>query len=313
MAHDHSHHQSSEALRNAFLLTLVILAIEIVAGAAANSLALLSDAGHILTDAVALALAWVAARLAARPPDARNTFGYRRSTILSALLNASVLVVIAIAVTVEAILRIRHPQQVDAVIIVPAALAAILVNSYIALRLHRSRSSSLNVRAALLHVVGDLVASAGVVAAGLAILIWRAYVVDPLLSLAIALLISYGAWHVVRDALSILMEGTPADVDLDRVREAMLEVPGVDDVHDLHVWALSDGFRLLSAHVSVPDQRLGDFAALLADLKLVLRRRFQIDHATIEPECEDCRVATRRPIQLHPHNVERPRAEAPTE
>jgi cobalt-zinc-cadmium efflux system protein len=296
--HRHSHDMTGERLRNAFFLTLVILVVEVVAGYAANSLALLSDAGHILTDAFALGLAWFAARLAARPADERNTFGYQRSSILAALLNAAVLLLITVFIGIEAFMRVRHPEHVQGGLVIVAALLAIVVNAYIAFGLRGEGEENLNVRAALLHVTGDIAASVAVIVAGVVILVWGAYLADPLLSFFIALLIAYGAWQIVRDTVLILMEGTPRGVDLDLLREAMSEVPGVTEVHDLHVWALSDGFRLLTAHVLAPEQSLSDTAALLADLKLLLRRRFHIEHSTIEVECVDCRVPQRRPIQL---------------
>jgi cobalt-zinc-cadmium efflux system protein len=298
MHHRHQHVATVDRLRNAFLLTLVVLALELAAGLFANSLALLSDAGHILTDAFALALAWFATRLATRPPNERNTFGYQRSGILAALINALLLVAITLAVLVEASLRLRHPEHVSAQFVIPAALAAIAVNGYIVFGLRPEREENLNIRAAFLHVAGDIAASAAVVAGGILILFWHVYLVDPILSIAIAALIAYGAWNIVRDAFVILMEGAPTDVDLAELAEAMREVPGVTDVHDLHVWALSDGFRLLSAHVSIPDQSLADTATLLSDLKLLLHRRFHIEHSTIELECIDCRVVPRRPIRL---------------
>lgn len=303
--HEHTHHMAGRSLRTAFLLTVIILVVEAVAGFAANSLALLSDAGHILTDAFALALAWYAAHLATRPPTERNTFGYQRSGILAALANASLLLLIAVFIGIEAFVRLRHPQHVEGVPVVIAAALALLTNAYIAFALRRGSEDNLNIRAALLHVIGDMAASAGVIVSGAVILLWHTYAADPLLSLAIVLLIAYGAWQIVRDTTSILMESTPRGVDLERLQVAMMEVPGVEDVHDLHVWALSDGLRLLSAHVSVPDQSLADASNLLADLKLLLRRRFHIEHATIELECVDCSVPQRRPIQLHQRGSER--------
>lgn len=295
----HHHHAAGDRLRVAFFLTLIILLVETAAGLAAHSLALLADAGHILTDAFALGLAWFAARAAQAPPDARNTFGYHRSGILAALLNAAVLILIAAAALVGALLRVRHPSQVEGGLVLAAATVALLVNLYIASELRHDRHSNLNIRAALLHVISDAAASVAVMVGGALILIWHLYIADPILTIGIALLIAVGAWQIARDTVSILMEGTPAGVDLDALREAMREVPGVLDVHDLHVWALADGFGLLSAHVTVPEQSLADAADLLADLKLMLRNRFRIEHATIETECIDCRVIRRRPITFH--------------
>lgn len=296
--HTHHGHLASSALRTAFILTLAILAVEAVVGYAANSLALMSDAGHILTDAIALGLAWYALRLSDLPADKRNTFGYRRSGILAALGNAAALIVVAGVVVAEAVFRLRNPEHVQGGLVIIAAAGAILVNGYIALALRGESQENLNVRAALLHVFGDIGASAGVIVSGVGILLWHAYRLDPLLSLAIGGLIAYGAWQIVRDTVLILMEATPRGVDLDALQSAMKEIPGVDDVHDLHVWALADGFYLLSAHVTVPDQSLADLANLLSDLKALLHRRFHIEHATIETECVDCRIPPRRVIQL---------------
>jgi cobalt-zinc-cadmium efflux system protein len=304
--HDHSlhHHHlaAGDRLRTAFFLTLIILFVEAAAGLAAHSLALLADAGHILTDAFALGLAWYAARAAQTPPDERNTFGYHRSGILAALLNAAVLILIAGAALVGAVLRFRYPSPVQGGLVLAAATVALLVNVYIASGLRHERDSNLNIRAALLHVVSDAAASVAVMVGGILILVWHLYVADPILTMGIAVLIAVGAWQIARDTVGILMEGTPPGVDLDALRDAMREVPGVLDVHDLHVWALSDGFELLSAHVTVPEQSLADAADLVADLKLMLRNRFHIEHATIETECLDCRVVRRRPVTFHSGN-----------
>lgn len=297
-AHAH-HHVAGGALRAALLLTSLILIIEVVAGFLSGSLALLSDAGHILTDVVALGLAWFATRLSTRPASTQHTFGFGRSGILAALANASVLALVALLIAGEAVIRLGHPEPVEGLTVVIAALLAIIVNVYIAVSLHDQGHHNLNVRAALLHVVSDIGASVGVVISGILALTFHLYVADPIVSLLIAALIGFGAWQIVRDAVAILMEAVPRGVDTGAIQAAMLEVPGVEDVHDLHVWALSDGYRLLSAHVTVPDQSLADTATLLSDLKLLLHRRFHIEHATIEPECVDCRVPPRRVIPLH--------------
>ncbi len=301
--HHHGHGLAGARLRNALVLTVGILVIEVVAASLSGSLALLADAGHIVTDVFALGLAWFATRLTELPPNQRQTFGYQRSGIVAALINGTLLVIISLGIAIEAVLRLRHPQSVNGSLVVAAALVAILVNAYIAAGLRGERHDNLNIRAAFLHVVGDLAASVGVVLAGVLILLTHQYLLDPLISLAIAALITSGAWQIVRDTVAILMESTPRDVDLEALRAAMHEVPGVDDIHDLHVWALSDGFRLLTAHVAVPEQSLADAANLLDDLKLLLHRRFHIEHATIEVECIDCRTVRRRPIPLVPRGT----------
>ncbi|MGH2449361.1 MAG: cation diffusion facilitator family transporter [Chloroflexota bacterium] len=291
------HEHGESRLRDALLLTIIILVIEVVVGWRANSLALLSDAGHIVTDVFALGMAWFAQRLAHLPSDQRHTFGYQRSGILAALINAILLVLIGLAVAVEAVSRLHHPQTVSPLPVIAAAAAAIAVNAFIALRLHQSGQDNLNIRAALLHVVGDIAASIGVVISGLVILIWHANLADPIISLLIAVLIGIGAWRILRETVIILLEGTPGDVDLEKLALAMREVPGVEDVHDLHVWALSDGFRLLTAHVGVPDQSLVDAANLISDVKTLLRARFHIEHVTIELEALN-QPRSGRPIYL---------------
>lgn len=297
--HTHEHHLVGRALRTAFLLTGIILIVEVGAGYLSHSLALMSDAGHILTDVAALGIAWFVAHLSQKPATEQHTFGYQRGRILAALANAAVLLVVAVIVAIEAVVRLEHPQPVKGAIVIVAALLAIAVNTYIAVVLHQHHEGDINVRSALLHVVSDIGASAGVVVAGAFALTLRWYVVDPIVSILISVLIAYGAWQIIQDTLVILMEGAPRGLDLTKVRNAMLEVPGVEDVHDLHIWALSDGYRLLSAHVKIPDQALADTSTLLSDIKFLLQTRFHIEHATIEPECLDCRVPPRRVIRLH--------------
>jgi cobalt-zinc-cadmium efflux system protein len=298
-SHVHHHRPAGKALGVAFALTSVVLVVEAVAGYVSGSLALLSDAGHVLTDVAALGLAWFVTYFSERPASEQHTFGYHRSRILAALANATVLLVIAAVIAVEAVVRLQHPRAVQGGVVIAAAVLAIGANAYIAVALSPHRGENLNVRSALLHVVSDIGASLGVVVSGLLAVTVHSYAADPIVSLLIAALISYGAWEIIRDTVVILMEGAPRGLDLAQVRAAMLEVPGVEDVHDLHVWSLSDGYRLLSAHIMVPDQALADTATLLADVKRLLHQRFRIEHATIEPECIDCRVPPRRVIQLH--------------
>jgi cobalt-zinc-cadmium efflux system protein len=233
--HDHTHELTGGRLRLAFLLTLVILATELTAGLVSHSLALLSDAGHILTDAIALGLAWFAVAQGRRPADSRRTYGYQRVGILTALVNGATLIVIVAAIAVEAVQRLRHPEPVQGAVVIAAALVAIAVNGFIGLSL-RGAGGDLNVRAALLHVVGDLAASVGVVAAGAVVLLTGWLPADPLLSLGIAALIAFGAWGVVQRTVHILLEGTPTGLDVAAVRAEMEAYEGVRSVHDLHVW-----------------------------------------------------------------------------
>src|SRR2546421_11012708 len=236
--HNHTHGLARNSLRLAFFLTLIILIAELVGGLLANSLALLSDAGHVITDIFALGLAWFATVQADRLPNARKTFGYHRVGILAALVNALTLIVIAFAILLEAIQRFQHPEPVQPLIMFLAAGIGIVVNLFIGFGLMRE-GDNLNVRAAMLHVFGDVGASVGVIVAGLIILFTDWTIVDPLLSVAIAALIAVGAWRILRDTTDILLEAAPKDLSMPNLVKDMKSIKGVQDVHDLHVWSIT--------------------------------------------------------------------------
>ena len=275
-------------LKRALALTCVILAVEFAGGLFSHSLALLSDAGHVLTDVFALGLAWFAVEQAKRPADQRRSYGYHRVSILAALVNAVTLIVIVVAIAYEAVRRIANPEPVQGVIVIVSALVAISVNSYIAVGL-RGDTKSLNLRAAMLHVVGDVAASVGVVVAGVVILLTGWLYIDPLLSLAIAVLIAFGAWRIVRETVNLLLEGTPRDINLGAVTSEIMDTARVTGMHDLHVWALSSEEMALSCHVVVGDCPLADAEHVVRDLERRLCARFDIGHTTIQIEsCHPC-------------------------
>ena len=287
------------------MLTLIILVVEAASGVVAHSLALLSDAGHILTDGFALGLAWFAVEQARRPSDSSRTYGYHRAGILAALVNGATLIVVVGAVAFEAVRRLQHPEAVHGGLVVVAALVALGVNTFIALNL-RHAGQDLNVRAALLHVVGDVVASLSVAIAGAVILLTGWLPVDPLLSLAIAGLVAYGAWGVVRTTIQILLEGTPRGIDLEAVRRGIEQFHGVHSVHDLHVWSLSSDASVLSCHVVVEDELLSDAEHRMRELEIQLCEKFGIGHTTIQLEsCHPCadEIDHRAGVHNHPHAV----------
>jgi cobalt-zinc-cadmium efflux system protein len=297
----HQHQLTDGRLRTAFLLTALILVVEVVGGLASHSLALLSDAGHIFTDAIALGLAWFAVAQAGRPADSRRTYGYHRVGILAALVNAATLIVVVGGIAFEAVRRLRHPEPVQAGVVIAAAALALAVNAFIALSL-RHAGADLNVRAALLHVVGDLFSSAAVVTAGVVILLTGWLTIDSLLSLGIAALIAYGAVGVVRETVHILLEGTPAGVDLGAVRREIEAYDGVESVHDLHVWSLSSEALLLSCHVVVADELMADAEHRMRGLEDQLCARFGIRHTTIQLEsCHPCAGETAHGPGAHNH------------
>ncbi|TMG16126.1 MAG: cation transporter [Chloroflexi bacterium] len=275
-------------LRFALGLTLVILVVELAGGLLSHSLALLSDAGHVLTDVFALGLAWFAIEQSKRPADQRRSYGYQRVGILAALLNAVALIVIVLAIGFEAVRRLMAPEPVQGGTVIATALVAIAINVFVLLTL-RAEVNNLNLRAALLHVTGDVAASAAVVIAGGVILLTGWLYIDPLLSLAIAALIAYGAWGIVRETVNLLMEGTPPDINMAEVSSEISGTDLVTGVHDLHVWALSSEDVALSCHIVIADTSLGDAEHVVRDLEGRLCSQFAIGHTTIQVEsCHPC-------------------------
>lgn len=287
--HAHSHSHGSEGgLRLALALTALILAVEVAGGVLSHSLALVADAGHVLTDVGALAMSLFAVRQAHRPANQTRTFGYHRTGIIVALFNATVLIAIAAVIAVEAYHRLLHPTTVTPVPMVAAAAVGLALNLFIATRLHGHSHGNLNMRGAVLHVIGDAAASAGVIVAAIVIGLTHWSPLDPLLSVAIAVLIAFGAWRLLADALAVLMEATPRGVNMPEMVRQMLRVPGVRDVHDLHVWSIGGDHTMLSCHVRIDDQPLEDGLDVVQRLTAMLGDRFEITHCTIQPETTAC-------------------------
>lgn len=287
--HQHVHAPAGARLRTAFLLTGLILVVEVAGGIASHSLALLSDAGHVLTDIFALGLAWYAAGQAARPADANKTYGYHRTGILAALANAVTLILIVGFIAYEAIGRFQHPEKVTPWLMFVAAAMGIAINLAIAIGLHAEGGENLNVRAALLHVLGDIGASVGVIVGGLIILLTGWNAADPLISLLIAVLIARGAWLILAETVGILMEATPRGLDVARLARDVAAIPRVTDVHDLHVWSIAGGMNALSAHIQVADDcPLSACDGLLQRVNDLLADRYQIQHSTIQFEYACC-------------------------
>jgi cobalt-zinc-cadmium efflux system protein len=286
--HPHEHGLVGRRLRTAFLLTLVILLVELAGGLISHSLALLSDAGHVLTDVVALGLAWFAAAQSTRPADARRTYGYHRIGILAALGNAFALLLIVLVIAYEAVQRFAHPTTVMPAVMLVSAAVGIGINLWIGLGLRREESHNLNLRAATLHVFGDVAASVGVVVGGLIILATHWYLADPLISLALALLIAWSAWNILRETVDILMEASPKDLNVAQLVHDVERLPGVEDMHDLHIWSIAGGMTALSAHVRVSDRPLSACDPLLGKLDRLLAERYAIGHTTLQLEYAGC-------------------------
>ncbi|MFZ5597139.1 MAG: cation diffusion facilitator family transporter [Bacillota bacterium] len=233
----------------AFFITLAILVVEAAGGIISNSLALLSDAGHVLTDVAAIGLSWYALRQARRPPSHKMTYGYFRTGILAAFINAVSLIIIALVIGWEAYGRLANPEPVAGYAMFISAAIGLTANLYMGLAMRDD--NDLNVRSAVLHMLGDAAASAGVILGGVIIIFTGWYIVDPVLSLAIALLIAAGAWRLIKETVAILMEGTPVDISLEQVIESLMDNEGVREIHDIHVWAINRGKNALSCHVVV--------------------------------------------------------------
>ena len=287
-AHGHAAHghalraADQRALSIALGITLSFVAFEIIGGLLSGSLALLADAGHMATDAAGLAIALVAVRLAGRRPTYAKTFGHQRAEILAALANGVVLAVVSVYVVVEAVGRIGAPTEVHGHLMGIVATIGLLANLVAAWVLSRGRDRSLNLRGAFLHVVGDALGSVGAIVAAV-VIAWTGWMLaDPLVAMAIAVLILVSAWRLVREALDVLMESTPEHIDLDELLASIREVAGVVDVHDLHVWTLTSGYHALSAHVDVAPG--ADGHAVLHILSDLAARRFDIAHTTFQLE-----------------------------
>ena len=281
--HNHTYGMAKQTLRVAFFLTIIILLAEVIGGFIANSLALLSDAGHVVTDLFALGLAWFATIQAERPANARKTFGYHRVGILAALVNAGTLIAIASAITWEAIQRFQHPEPVQPMVMFGSAAIGIIVNLFIGFGLQKG-DDNLNVRAATLHVFGDVAASMGVIIAGVIILLTGWTLVDPLLSVGIAVLIAVGAWRLVRETTDILLEAVPRGLSLPHLVDDMKNVEGLKDVHDLHVWCITNRMYALSCHVLIDNLPPSASSSILQSLTTMLNEKYRIGHATIQFE-----------------------------
>lgn len=282
--HDHSHvsgYHGRDVLLLPLLLTAGFAVVEALGGWLTGSLALLGDAGHMASDAAALALAWLGAWLSRKPANARHTYGFLRAEVLVALLNTLIMLGVVVAIVLEAIERMQSPQPVAASGVMLIAFVGLLINLFVARHLHRGQST-INHRAALLHVMGDLLGSVAALTAGAVIYFTGWTMIDPLLSLFIALLILVSTLRLLREVVHMLMEGVPAHLDLDTIRQRLMANAGVEDVHHLRVWSLSSQVTALSAHVVVGQESA--WPHILQAMRRVLSDEFHIQHVILQPE-----------------------------
>ncbi|MEO0085681.1 MAG: cation diffusion facilitator family transporter [candidate division WOR-3 bacterium] len=291
MSHDHAHEhiRQGRSLIVSVCLNLGFAIAELVFGIVANSLALVASAVHDSSDAVALILSYVGFRLSARRPNPRRTFGYRKVRILTAFINAGVLVALSAFIIRSAVLRIITPEPVRSPILVAMAVAGLVVNGLAVLLLRRDRHS-LIIRAAMLHLLDDFLGFGAVLVGGLVITLTGWHIIDPILSIAVSGIVIYGAWSVFRESASILIDSTPRDLSFEEVRGFILGfAPEIRGIHDLHVWTLGEGERALMAHLVVADANVASFHPMLSRLECALTERFSINHVTLELECEECK------------------------
>lgn len=290
----HSHHHgtaSGKVLIWSLVATSAFVVFELVAGLRAHSLALVSDAGHNATDALALLLAWFAVYLQRKPADESRTFGYHRAGVLAAFLNALTLILLSGWILYESALRLLHPAPVDDSAMLWVAVGAMVLNGGIMFGLQQTGDKDINIRGAFLHMLGDLVGAAAIVAGALIIRATGWTSVDPILSVLISLLVVWTAWDITRESLNILLEGTPRGVDLQEVTKAIRGIEGVLDVHDLHIWCLGSNSTALSCHVLIEDMPPSRSDRILHDMNHLLGDRFHVHHTTVQFEHVSCEIS----------------------
>jgi cobalt-zinc-cadmium efflux system protein len=287
--HDHAHARQGRSLIVSICLNLGFAVAELIFGLMANSLALVADSIHDASDAVALGLSYFGLRMSERAPNRRRTFGYRKVRILTAFINALVLAGLTVFVVRAAVLRIISPEPVKSPILIVMAIAGLVVNGLAVLLLRRDRGS-LNIRAAMWHLLEDFFGWIAVLVGGIIIHFTGWYVIDPILSLAVSAFVIYGAYSVFRESASILIDSTPHDVSFDTVRRFILDfAPEITGVHDLHIWTLGEDERALMAHLVVKDSPVSSFYPMLSKLECALTDKFDIAHVTLELECGECK------------------------
>jgi cobalt-zinc-cadmium efflux system protein len=284
----HSHFYVIKKMKLVVLLTLGIFLLEFLGGILTNSLALLSDAGHIFADVFALGLSWGALALSGLPASQKKTYGYLRAEVLAATINGVTLLLVAIGIFVEAFIRIKHPVPVKSLEMFVIAVIGFLVNLVVFLKLKGIAQHSLNIKSAFLHVLGDMLASVGVIVGGVIMLFTHLYIVDPLISVLIGLIILRGAYSVIKESTNILLEGVPINVKLNEVESVLRNVEGVEDLHELHVWSVSSKDVALSCHVMVKEQSTHSAQKILDQIRSNLKEKFKIEHTTVQFECRCC-------------------------
>jgi cobalt-zinc-cadmium efflux system protein len=269
-------------------ITALVMITEIIGGLLANSLALLSDAGHMLTDILALGLSIIAMRFAQKPPTASKTFGFYRLEILAAFFNGILLLFISFYIFYEVLQRLVHPEEIKGLFMLVVAAIGLLANGVGIVILRKSALRNLNVKSAFFHIVGDTVSSGGVIAGGLLILYTGWHIVDSLIGVLIGMLILRGAYSLVRESVDIFLEATPKDIDVEKMLSELHKIEGVKGIHHLHLWTITSGIYAMSAHVLIEDLLVSRSAQILRQIEILLQSKYNMEHATIQFESESC-------------------------
>ena len=286
----HIHHAPplGNKLKFGIILTSFILVAEVVGGLLSNSLALLGDAGHVFADIAALSLSWYGVRQAGRPSSSRMTFGYHRVGVIVAIVNAVSIFAIAVAILYQAYRRLQQPPEVNSLLMLSVAIVGLVVNAFVAFRLGREQQSNINVRSAFWHALGDALASVGVIIGGIIMLFTGWFLVDPIVSVLISCVITLAAWHILKEGFQVLLEATPQNMDIMELVNNLNRVPGVKEVHDVHVWSISPELHAMSCHVLIDDLSTSQAASIRDKIEDMVRKQFHIKHTTLQMECQQC-------------------------
>ena len=298
--HTHSHDRplnlngesfkTEKSLKFAFLLTLLILVIEFSGAVISKSMALYSESGHVLVDASSFLLAWFAQIQVRKSPSEKNTYGYHRIGILAALLNSLLLIILSLILIYESYLRLVHPEKINSGIMVIFPFISLIINAVIGIKMHKGIEHNLNLKSSFFHVLGDSLVSVSIIAGGTIIYFTGIYYIDPVIGLIISPLIAIGAFSVINETISILLEGVPKEIDFTSVKDEILKTSGVKNVHDLHIWSMSKSFKLLSAHILVEETAVksSDICCIINNIQETLAEKFNINHVVIQPELAVC-------------------------
>lgn len=298
-SHNHGHHhgegQTEGRLWISIILNFIITLAEFIGGIVSGSLSLLSDALHNLNDTTSLGISLVARKVSKKEANREKTFGYQRAEIIGAFINLITLVIIALFLIKEGVERFYNPQPIDGTVMFIVAIIGLLGNVITAVLLYRSSKENINIRSAYIHIMSDAFSSVGVIVAGILIIQYQLYIIDTILTLIIAGYILWQSYHMLRKTINILMESTPADIEIPEIQKAMNKIKGVLDIHHLHVWRLDEHNILLESHVVIDEEDMNRMESIKSNLKELLTSNFDIHHSTLEFEFEPCEEHAKSP------------------